>query len=475
MIKMKKHFLLLSLAFIAISVRAQISIPNGNLENWISGISNYPQYYQYNSNEQNFFRYKLPFNIEKTTDAFNGVSAVKLFTNANTRDTSGAYFVNSPATDGNNWHGGVPYTLIPTGFRGYYKYNVATADSALVLAAFSKAGTNIGTYFFKLGGIKTTYTPFNFTFNPPLSQAPDSVIFGATSSDMIINKAIPGSTLFIDSVSFTGVASQPALLNGDFESWGSVTLYSPFSWYSEERGTKRSTDFYGGNYAAELTTYLSDNKSTPIARSGQLSTGYYSNSCRCMRGGYPFSNKIDTLVFYYKYAPAVATDSAMVSITFKKNGSTYNGFSKNFPASLNYRYMQIPVDLVTAPDTVILDIRSSMWTNTAVSYVGAVLKIDEINFKSQMLPTNIRSFSNDKNINIYPNPSNGKFTIQISDGKMLLAKGKIEIYNEFGKKVLRSEIKNQKLDFDISDMPNGIYFVKIYDGAVTLTEKIIKR
>jgi hypothetical protein len=472
---MKKNLLFLYLAFIAVVANSQVSIPNGNLENWTSGVSNYPQYYPYNSNTQNFMNYRISFNLEKTTDIFHGAFAVKLFTNSSATDTAAAYFVNSKATDGTSWHGGVPYTEKPTGMRGYYKYNVATADSGLVIASFSKAGSSIGFYAYTIGGVKGSYTLFNFTFNPALSQTPDSVIFGATSSFMDKSKAKPGSTLFIDSVSFTGVVSQPAMLNGDFESWQSETFYRPFGLYMQEGGTKRTTDSYAGTYAAELTTFLGSENSLPVARSGQLATGYYVNSCSCMKGGYPFVNKKDTLVFYYKYTPTIATDSIAVSLQFKKNGILNFGASKNFGASANYKYAQIPFDMSTTPDSVILDIRSSYWTNKAVSYVGAVLVIDEINFKSQMLPTEIRRSPIEKNINVYPNPTEAKFTVQLNDNRLLLSKGKIEVYNEMGKRILKSDFRSQKSDLDLSGMPDGIYFVKVSDGVISHTEKIVKR
>jgi hypothetical protein len=471
---MKNLLLLLCLAFFSVIVNAQ-SIPNGDFENWISGISNYPQYYQYNSNRENFFRSHLPFNVQKTSDSFHGSFAVRLLTIASATDTSAAYFVNSPTTDGSTWHGGVPYTLIPNGLRGYYKYNVATADSALVLAAFSKGGANIGMYFFKLGGIKTDYTLFNFTLTPPLSQAPDSVIFGATSSDFLINKSIAGSTLYIDSVSFTGVVSQPAWLNGDFESWQSETFYRPFGLYTQESGTERTSDAYAGLYAAKLTTFAGTEYNLPVARSAQIATGYYKESCSCMVGGYPYSVKKDTLVFYYKYAPAIANDSVSINLNFKKNGTNVWTFGKNFGASTTYKYAQIPFEMVTAPDSVIIDIRSSYWSNKSLSYVGAVLTIDEINFKSQMLPSNIQRYSDEKSVIIYPNPSGGKFTVQLFDNMTLLAKGKVEVYNEFGKKISTTKIKNQKLDIDLTGMPDGIYFVRIFDGVITHTEKIIKK
>jgi hypothetical protein len=416
----------------------------------------------------------MPFNEVRTTDAYHGTYAVEVSTLAAVSNTSGGYFVNSPNTDGDNWHGGIPYTEIPVGIRGYYKYNIATADSGLVVAAFSKNGTNIGMYMYKIGGIHSTYTLFDFTFKPALSQAPDSVMFGATSSDFLKEIYLPGGILTIDSVSFTGGVSQPDLLNGDFETWQSETLYRPAGWYAEERGFARTGDSYSGSYAAEVTTFLGNSDNTTVARSGHLSTGYYSNSCDCMLGGYPYTEIKDTLTFYYKYDPEIITDNASVFLSFKKDGVQIGGWGENLPAATDYTYYEIPFELGLTPDSVMIDIQSSLWSNTSPAYVGAVLKIDDIYFKSQIITTGIRSKTDIKDVTIYPNPTSGKFTVQLANNNTLQIKPGIEIYNGVGQKVLESEIKEFRTDFDISTLPKGLYFVKISDGTVVRTAKIMK-
>jgi hypothetical protein len=358
------------------------SIPNGNFENWTSGTYEYPQYYPFTSNTDAFFRFQAPFNCVKTTDAYQGDYAVELTTNVSATDTVMGHFI-SGSPNGDNWHGGLAYNQKPTGIRGYYKYNVASADSALIIASFSKAGNNIGMYFLKIGGVKTSYTLFNLTLSPALSETPDSVMFGATSSDINAVSIIPGSTLKLDSVSFTGVTSQPAQINASFELWQSQELNRPDNWNSDRGdGMNRTTDVVAGNYAIELTTYLGDNNGNPQARSSQISNGYYDNSCNCMKGGYPFSNQIDTLVFSYKYVP-MGNDSANVSLNFKKNGSNIGWAGISLYATATYQYKEIPFSIGQAPDTVIVLIGSSDWQNSELSFIGSVLKIDEIHFKSQ--------------------------------------------------------------------------------------------
>lgn len=471
---MKKHLLLLSLVYIAITAYGQNSIPNGNFETWNTGTYDYPQNYPYTSNSEAFFRYQLPFNVTKTTDAYHGAYAVQLTTNASATDTAIGYFINGNPS-GSNWHGGMPYNQTPTGIRGYYKYNIAFADSALIVASFSKAGNNIGQYFFKIGGIKTSYTLFNFTFSPALSVTPDSVMFAATSSDDVMgdNGGIPGCILKIDSVSFTGVSSQPALMNGDFELWQSQILYTPDNWYVQSdmgEGFNRTTDAAAGDYAIELITYLGDNDGNPVARPGQISNGYWDNSCNCMKGGYPFSNQVDTLAFWYKYSPS-ATDSAQISLNFKKNGSDFQWAGMNLHAATTYQYKEVPFNIGQAPDTVIVQIQSSLWNDSLVSFVGSDLIIDEIHFKSQPLNTSILNYKNDNSISIFPNPTNGKFLIQgLGFGVQSL-----EIYNVLAEKVYSTaNFQQQTLnEIDLSKFQKGIYFAKIYNGEKIYTKKIV--
>ena len=121
------------LVFIAITTYGQVSIPNGNFETWTASTWDYPQNYSATSNSDNFFYYHLPANVTKTTDAHHGNYAVQLATIAVGVDTSAGYFLNgSPNGSPSSWTGGMAYNQKPTGIRGYYKYNVATGDSATI-------------------------------------------------------------------------------------------------------------------------------------------------------------------------------------------------------------------------------------------------------------------------------------------------------------------------------------------------------
>jgi streptogramin lyase len=783
---MKKHLLLLCFGLFGFTAYAQNSIPNGTFETWTSNTLNNPQYYPYTSNSQTYLKQGV-FNVTKTTDSYHGLYGVQLATTTLPGDTAFAYFVNiSPgSTSPTSWHGGMPYNQMPTGIKGYYQYNMATADSGTMIITFSHSGTNIRTYFLKVGGIHATYTPFQFTLNPALAvcglanddvwniqidsqgnlwfgtngggvskydgshwttyttanglasntihsilidgsgnywfgtnagvskfngnnwttytttdglanndvygiqtdasgnlwfgtmgggvskfdgsttwttfttadslvnnnvrtvrkdaqgnmwfgttggvskyngtknkkwttyttveglanndvrhiqtdgsgnlwfatygggvskfngtstwttfnvtntsnglasdlvnkivldpqnnkwigtqggvskfdgstwtpfttanglvnnsvspividskgnkwfgtiagvskfdgnnwttytnaitTTPDSVEFGALSCKfsppMQEPRGVAGGILKLDSVSFTGVSSQPDKMNGDFELWQSQIISFPAQWYAisgsdQETGVTQTSDAVKGNYAIELKTYLGDQHNHPAAQGAAISTGYYPSNCNggCyLIGGFPYSNKKDTLVFSYKYAP-MGNDSAIVNLNFKKNGSIVFITSTYLHASASYQEKELPFDFEQTPDTVIVSISSSVWQDTLLTYVGSDLKIDEIYFKSQRIITGIDPLTReiDKRINIFPNPSNGKFQITSSE----VGIQKLEIYDALGKVVYsNSEFKQQKSnEIDLSQYQKGIYFIKIYDGIKYYTEKIV--
>jgi len=480
---MKRQLLLLCLAYVAITAYGQTAIPNGNFETWNSITYDFPLNYPYNSNYDVLYRYQsaLAFNVEKTTPAYHGSNAVKLTTTGSETQTAIGYFINVNPNNGNpfTWSGGMPYTQKPTGIRGYYKYNVAAGDSALIFAVFSKGGVNIGTYLFNIGQVHTDFTLFNFTFNPPLAEDPDSVIFAATSSNILVNEnGVAGSVLILDSVSFTGVASQPVLLNGDFEAWDSQTIFNPADWYisGESTGTMRTMDALKGDYAIELKTYLgTDQNSNPIARAGQIATGYYPRNCggNCDElGGFPYDKLIDTLAFWYKYSPS-GDDSAVVYLNFKKNGIPVFGLQKFLPASAEYQYVEMPFNAWQLPDTVIVNIQSSYWYDTLVTSAGSTLIVDEIQFKSEpILYASLPVFETKDQLSVFPNPSGGKFRIRSES-----AIKQVIVYNMLGKQIyVKNNAGGERLnDIDLTKFKKGVYFIEIYDNTKMHTEKIVIR
>ena len=75
-------------------------------------------------------------------------------------------------------------------------------------------------------------------------------------------------------------------------------------------------------------------------------------------------------------------------------------------------------------------------------------------------------------INIYPNPSTGKFTIEETKDK--IQGTSLEIYNLLGENIYSSQLNSDKTEIDLNKQPKGIYFYQLQsDRKILRTGKII--
>ncbi len=81
-----------------------------------------------------------------------------------------------------------------------------------------------------------------------------------------------------------------------------------------------------------------------------------------------------------------------------------------------------------------------------------------------------------ENINLYPNPNTGQFTVSITNQESG-STNDVEIYNMLGQKVYSQfAIRSSQFAINISDQPNGIYLIRIADkdGNLVSREKVVK-
>lgn len=87
---------------------------------------------------------------------------------------------------------------------------------------------------------------------------------------------------------------------------------------------------------------------------------------------------------------------------------------------------------------------------------------------------NVALQSLENNLKIYPNPSSGKFTIQINDLKLSATNCQLSISNIQGKSIYQSVIINTKSEIDISNQPSGLYIISVNTGEKVYHQKLVK-
>lgn len=76
---------------------------------------------------------------------------------------------------------------------------------------------------------------------------------------------------------------------------------------------------------------------------------------------------------------------------------------------------------------------------------------------------------------IYPNPTNGTFTLELNS-KTIFGRLQVEIYGMQGERLFTEEIKGKnKYEFSLSGRPVGIYFIRVITENIAETVKIIKK
>lgn len=231
-------------------------------------------------------------------------------------------------------------------------------------------------------------------------------------------------------------------------------VYTPTSWnYYNAWGTP----FIGHPYNDTL---------------GILFNGNANVSTQSYAPGIPFTQKITQFKIYYQYKPN-GNDTAVFRVSlvnqrnliaggiFKTNVST--GTSGWQQATINMTYINS-----LTPDTMWVLISSSSLDKNPKA--GSILWLDDA---SVTLPTGVEELMIAENsIEIYPNPSNGVFTIQsIASNDELQF---VEVYNMLGEKIHTSEkSKLSAYTVDLSYQSKGIYFVKVYRGEKCTTKKVV--
>lgn len=99
---------------------------------------------------------------------------------------------------------------------------------------------------------------------------------------------------------------------------------------------------------------------------------------------------------------------------------------------------------------------------------GKYIGVDNFCLTRQELASN--QYNNEIDFNIYPNPTKGIFNVQVENTDNSI----IEVINVLGKTILIETVSENITNFDLSDQPNGVYFVKVTSGNQMQVQRLIK-
>ncbi len=186
-------------------------------------------------------------------------------------------------------------------------------------------------------------------------------------------------------------------------------------------------------------------------------------------GGVPYTQKPATLKGWYKYNPN-GTDTALVSVWFKKNGVNFGGGKLElstqkqvwtlFEVSLSYQPN-------ITPDTMNIMFSSSILEDNLP--IGSSLEIDHIWLEGGSLGVN----NNQELINktkIYPNPASSYIYIEAPRN---MTHYKVSIYNTSGQRIISINSESNLSKVNTNQLAKGIYFIEVCSEKLRKISKLL--
>lgn len=167
-------------------------------------------------------------------------------------------------------------------------------------------------------------------------------------------------------------------------------------------------------------------------------------------------NNATTCVNFYPSPTVTAVSSTSLLCTGQTATLTGNG-----AVSYNWNPGGAGTSVVISPTT------NTSYTLTGTNSFGCNDSISIIQNVSSCV--DIKQIEKvDIDFTIYPNPFH--YTISILAG----SGSKLTIYNAIGELIYNDELKEEKTEFDLSNQPNGVYFIKIVNEIYSFVKKVIK-
>lgn len=467
---MKKTLTLVAISSFVLTVDAQ-QPANPGFENWTASIlyEDCPPFLT--TAQQTYFTFGNG-NVHSVPSPVQGTYAAHLETYGMPGDTSfGGIFLGTPSPNGLS--GGIPFTERPDSLVFWAKTNVMPGDTANVVVATKFMTNMMGYSFGYLTGTSAGWNRYAFPFTYLAPVNPDSLGMIITSSNLNSNgSGYPGSWIEIDSIQLIGATQQ--VPNNVFETWAAHVVNEPDNWTTLNFG-----NIYDGNYSVneDNAPYFGSHDcmvKTTIAQwgdtMGYITNGRFGNNG--IEGGMQVMQNPQKITGYYKYSPAVITDTAEAgawTFHWDVGGDSAVTMEQNItalPATNVWTYFEINLTYNTWPniDTLNIAFASSNYDgNHALLGIGSMLYIDELGVSYYPLGMDETQSST---VAVFPNPATRFLNVRLE--KISAGEHRFMIYDAQGKIVKSESFNNPSQSgfytMEVEELPSGTYTWTI-DGA----------
>lgn len=471
---MKKLLQIVSALVLTVTVNAQDQLYNNGFNMWGTDIlTSHPTTWLC-AYEAGVPANATPKPIERSTDATNLQSSIKLST-VDLQGNTSFGFVLLGGIGNQGPTGGTPFSLAADSIIFDAKFDIQATDSANVYVILSNSGIQFDMNVFRIGGTSNGWSRMAFPINA-FNLTPDTLLLGFTSSETQMSDPIEGSWIMIDNIRFSDGANYSSPIpNASFEEWEDITAEGTNEWYTLNSvyasygaaSAFKSTDAQEGAFALNLvpdSAFIIDgNQFIPgIAVYGTMDV-FTGNTT-----GKSFTATPTSMTGYYKYTP-VNGDAGGISVEFFANGVTVGGGVFSFDAAQStYTQFTIPLTLSSAPDTILVYISGG-------DEAGSSLLIDNIQFAGGTVGVKAISLT-DATIGVYPNPTTADANLKIGLPKS--ANVSYVVVNALGQQVESENLGSMKdgvhtIKLNTGNYSTGVYFVKVKIGENTMTQKVI--
>ncbi len=164
--------------------------------------------------------------------------------------------------------------------------------------------------------------------------------------------------------------------------------------------------------------------------------------------------------------PLFSNITCFVSLSGNVFAGTDNGVfvSSNSGGS----WTNINTGLIDTSITVLTASANYLWAGTTAHGVWR-RQISEVLVSVPATPSAIPGNS----LMIYPNPSDGRITVEIPNTDQGSSEISISVYNSTGNTLLLENTSESIFNIDLSEFPKGLYYIKVVNGRGGSTEKLI--